>query len=109
NGERAARAAFADDRGDERRTQARHLEQVAPDRLRLAALLGVDAGIGARRIDEGENRQRELLAELHQAQRLAIALGLRHAEVAGDLLFGIAPLLMADHHARRAAEAREAA
>ena len=89
--------------------QARHLEQIAADRLGLAALLGVDAGIGARRVDEGEHRQAELLGELHQAQRLAVALGLGHAEVARDLLLGVAPLLVADHHAGRAVEARQPA
>ena len=66
DGERAARAALADDRGDDRRAQARHLEKIAPDRLRLAALLGIDARIGTGRIDEREHRQRKLLGELHQ-------------------------------------------
>ena len=80
--QRAARAALADDGGDDRHLELRHLEDVAADRLRLAALLGADAGIGARRVDEGEHRQAELLGQLHQAQRLAIALGPRHAEVA---------------------------
>ena len=89
--------------------QARHLEQVAADGLGLAALLGVDAGIGAGRVDEGEHRQAELLGELHQAQRLAVALGLGHAEVARDFFLGVAALLVAEHHARRAVEAREAA
>jgi hypothetical protein len=43
DGQRAARAALADDRGDDRHAQRRHLEQVAPDGLGLAALLGTDA------------------------------------------------------------------
>ena len=107
--ERAARAAFADDGDDDRHAQPRHLVEVAADRLGLAALLGADAGIGAGRVDEREERQAELLGELHQPQRLAIALGPRHAEVAVDLLLGVAALLVADHHARDAVEAREAA
>ena len=41
--ERAARAALADDGDDDRHAQARHLVEVAADRLRLAALLGADA------------------------------------------------------------------
>src|SRR3954447_18317401 len=41
DGEGATRAAFADDGGDERALQPRHLEEVAADRLGLAALLGV--------------------------------------------------------------------
>ena len=52
---------------------------------------------------------RELLGELHQAQRLAVALGLGHAEVARDLLLGVAALLVADHHAGLAVEARQPA
>ena len=77
-------------------SQLRHLVEVAADRLGLAALLGADAGIGAGRVDEGEERQLELLGELHQAQRLAIALGARHAEVAQRALLGVAALLVAD-------------
>ena len=107
--ERAARPAFADDGDDDRRAQAGHLVEVAADRLRLPALLGADAGIRAGRVDEREQRQAELLRELHQAQRLAIALGPRHAEVAVDLLLGVAALLVADHHAGLAVEAREPA
>ena len=66
-------------------------------------------GIRAGRVDEGEQRQPELLGELHEPQRLAVALRARHAEVAVDLLLGVAALLVADHHARLAVEAREAA
>ena len=89
--------------------QAGHLVQVAADGLGLAALLGADAGIGAGRVDEREERQAELLGELHEAQRLAVALGTRHAEVAVDLFLGVAALLVADHHARLAVEAGEPA
>ena len=98
--QRAARAALADDGDDDRHLELRHLEDVAADRLGLAALLGADAGIGARRVDEREHRQAELLGQLHQAQRLAVALGPRHAEVARRALLGVAALLVAEHHAR---------
>src|SRR4029078_11527684 len=107
--QRAAGPAFADDRHDDRRAQAGHFVQVATDGLRLAALLGADAGKRARCIDEREQRQAELLGELHQPQRLAITLGPRNAEVAVYLLLGIAAFLMTDDHARRAVEARHAA
>src|SRR3954463_12501939 len=109
DGERAAGTALANNGGDDRRPQSRHLEEVATDRLGLASLLGIDAGIRARGVDEREDRQREFLGELHQPQGLAIALGLGHAEVAGDLLLRVAAFLMADHHARLAVEAGEAA
>src|SRR6185436_21175030 len=98
--ERAARAALADHGDDDRHAQARHFEQVSADGLGLAALLGVDAGISAGGVDEGEYRQAELFGELHHAQRLAVALGLGHAEIARDLFLGVAALLVAEHHAR---------
>src|SRR3546814_10880792 len=51
------------------------------DRLGLAALFGFDAGESARGIDEGQHRQAELVGQLHQADRLAIAFGLGHPEI----------------------------
>src|SRR5487761_2180557 len=68
-----------------------------------------DAGVGAGRVDEREQRKPEFLGELHQAQRLAVTLGARHAEIAVDLLLGIAALLLAEDHAGHAVEPREAA
>jgi hypothetical protein len=52
--QRAAGPAFADHRDEDRRAQSRHFVQVAADRLGLAALLGADARIRARRVDERE-------------------------------------------------------
>jgi hypothetical protein len=48
-------------------------------------------------------------AGLHQAQRLAVALGPAHAEVAQAPLLGVTALLVAQHHAGVAVESREAA
>src|SRR5262245_10723665 len=107
--ERAAGAAFADDGAQDRHAQLGHGIEVAADRFRLAALLGPDARIRARRVHEREYRHAELLGELHQPQGLAVALGLGHAEIAENLLLGVAPLLVADHHAGLAVEAREPA
>jgi len=87
----------------------RHLEDVAPNGFGLPSFFGVDARISPRRIHEGEHRQLEFLGRLHQAQGLAIALGLAHAEVPHGALFGIATLLVAEHHAGRAVEARQPA
>ena len=87
----------------------RHLEQVARDGLGLVALLGADARIRARRVDERDERQAEALGEPHEAQRLAIALGLGHAVVAAHALLGVAALLVADEHHRAVVEPRRAA
>ena len=53
-------------------------------------------GVGGRRVDEDDDRPAELLRQLHHAQRLAVAFRPRVAEVAEDLLLGVAPLLMPD-------------
>ena len=85
-----------------------HLE-VLGDRLGLAALLGADAGVRARGVDEGEDGAVEAGGQLHQPARLAVALGARHAEVPQHVLLGAAALLVAHHHHRLTVEAREAA
>ena len=51
----------------------------------------------------------ELLRELHQTQRLAVALRMRHAEVAAQILFRITTTLMSDDHDRVAVESRPTA
>ena len=47
-------------------------------------------------VDEGDDRQAEPLGELHDPHRLAVALGVRHPEVAPDVLLGVGALLLAD-------------
>src|SRR5690606_33351702 len=98
--ERAARAALADHYADDRRPEARHREEIARDRLALAALLGADAGIRALRVDQRHDRQRKLLRELHDAQGLAVTLRARHAVVAIDALLRVAALLVTDQRDR---------
>ena len=73
------------------------------------ALLGAEPGIGARRVDQRDDRRAELGGQLHQPERLAVALGMRHAEVALEVLLGVAALLVPDDHHRDAAEPRPAA
>ena len=58
-------------------------------------------------VDEGHDRQSESLGELHDPHRLAIALGVRHPEVAPDVLVGVGALLLADDDDRPAVERRE--
>src|ERR1051325_6385426 len=109
DGERAARAAFADHRGDDRRLQRRHLDQAARDRLGLAALFGAEAGVGARRVDQGDHGRAEFRRQPHEPHRLAVALRMRHPEVAIQVFLGVAALLMSDDHDGDAVEPRPAA
>src|SRR5450432_4243023 len=104
--ERAARPALADHRRDDRYLETAHLEEVASDRLRLSALLRAQAGPRARRVDERDDRDLVLLRQLHQPKRLAIALGMRHSEIAPEIFLRVAAALVADDHHRIAVEAR---
>src|SRR5262249_18566610 len=79
------------------------------DSLGLAALLGADARVGAGGVDEAEERDAELIGHAHEPLRLAVALGAGHAEVAVEVLLGVAALLLAEHDQRAAVEAGEAA
>ena len=109
DGERAAGAALADDDADDGHVEAGHHLEADRDRLGLAALLGVDARVRARRVDEADHRPVEALRELHQPQRLAIPLGARHAEASHHIFFGGATFLVAEDQHRLAVEAGEAA
>ena len=109
NGQCAARAAFANDGGNDGHFELRHFKNIAANGFRLAALFSFDARISARRIDKREHRQLEFFSRLHQAQRLAVAFGLAHAEVAQPAFLGVAPFLVAQHHTGVAIEARQAA
>ena len=100
--ERAAAAALPRHDDDDRHVEHRHLAQVVGDGLGDAALLRLDARVGRRRVHEDDDRPPELLGEAHHADRLAVALRAGVAEVAVDLLLGVAPLLV-PHHAHRLA------
>jgi len=75
-------------------TCARDMAKSTANGLALPALLGADARIRARRVDEGEHGEPEAVGQLVEAARFAVSLGVRLAEVARDLLLGGAPLLM---------------
>ena len=81
----------------------------AGDGLALATLLRAYARIGAGGVDKSQHRQVEPLRHVHQAHRLAIALGPRHAEIMLQPGLGIAALLMAHDHHAPAAKTAEAA
>ena len=98
-GQRAAGAAFADDRGDDRHGEARHRQHRLGDGPCLATFLGGHAGVGAGRVHKGQHRQTEALGQREQSLRLAVALGLGLAEVVGQLLVqGLALLVADDEH-----------
>jgi len=107
--QRAAAAAFPVDDDDDRRVERGHLAQVERDGLGDATLLGLDARVGGRRVDEREDRPAELLGQLHRPQRLPVALRPGVAEIAVDLLLRVAaPLVMADDQHGLVLVAREA-
>ncbi len=108
NGERATRAALAGDNGDDWGAQFRHLADGGGDRLGDAVLFGLRARVRTRGVDEGEHRQVQALGKLKGAHRLAIPLGVRHAESATNVALGVGPLLGADHHNATTINARNA-
>ena len=106
--ERSAGAAFADDRGEDGDTQARHGGDGGADGLALSALLGADARVGARRVDEGEHREAELVGQLVHADGLAVPLGVGHPEVPLHVLLRPAALLVAHDDDAAAVEGGQA-
>lgn len=104
DGQRAARTALTDHRSDNRDFERRHDLQITGDGFALTAFLGVDPRVSSGRIDEGQHRQPESLGHAHQAPRLAVAFGPRHAEFPPHFFAGVAAFLMTDDHHRLAFE-----
>ena len=88
--------------------QPRHFAHIVRDGFGLAALLGVDARIGALRIHENEHGPAKLCRELHRAHRFAISFRLGLAEISRDALLGVASFLVADDHHGLAVKPRHA-
>ena len=94
--QRAAGTAFADDGGDDGNFEQRHFAQIDGDGLGDVAFLRGNAGIRAGRVNERDDGQAEFIREPHQAQRLAIAFGMRGAEIAQNIFLRVAAFLRAD-------------
>src|ERR1700694_3087256 len=62
-----------------------------------------------RHVDERHHRQPKPLGELHEPDRLAVALGMGHPEVAPDVVLGLGPLLLTDDDDPPAVDPGEAA
>ena len=77
----AAAAAFSDDHRDDRRFQPHHFKEVFGDGLALSAFLRVNAAVRAGAADQADDRAVKFLGLLHQAEGLAVSLGLRAAEM----------------------------
>ena len=73
------------------------------------ALLGADARIRARGVDEGDEGKPKLLGHAHESKRLSVALGMRAAEIAVQIFLHVTALLLADDHAANAADGGEPA
>src|SRR4029453_19222145 len=97
-----------DEAGADRHPESREHGLRARDRAALAMLLGRDARIGARRVDEREQREVMPPGELHNAHRLPVALRIRHPEVPLSALLEVATLLMADERHRPIAKPSDA-
>ena len=72
----------------------------AGDPAALAVLLRDDARVGAGGVDERDDGEPVAVGELHHAHRLAVALGVGHAEVPVRALADVAPLLVPDEDDR---------
>ncbi|MNU70231.1 hypothetical protein D3C71_596330 [compost metagenome] len=92
----AARAAFADDDGDDRHLHVEAHFRRTGDGFGLAALFRANTGIGASRIDEGDDRQRETVGQFQHADRLAVTFRARAAKIMLQAALGVVAFFLAD-------------
>src|SRR3979411_3344821 len=107
--DRAAGHALAGDDRDIGNAERQARIGGAPNRFRLSALFGADAGIGAGGIDDREYGNAESIGHFHQPHGLAIAFRSRPHEIVLDWGFGGGPFFLPDHADALAAKAAEAA
>ena len=89
---------FADDNADDWYAQLAHFNQVAGNGLALSALLSLQPGKGPRGVDQGHDGAVEFLRQFHEAQGLAVAFGVGHAEVSVLAHLRVDAFLLADEH-----------
>ena len=107
DGDGAARAAFADHGGDERRLHVEACLDGTGDGFGLAALFRRHAGKGAGGIDEAQHRQTKLARQVEQPDGLAIALGRGHAEIVLQARLRVVAALLPQKGDGAAPEARK--
>src|SRR5690606_15301272 len=106
--QRAARTAFTDHDADGRHPQPAHAPDALGDDPRLPLLLCSQAGVRPGSVDEADDGQPELVGQVEHAHGLPVPARMTHAEVARDVLFGVASLLLNDDDDLSAVEYREA-
>ncbi len=94
--ERSTGTTLSGNHDHDRNWQPGHFADISRDGLGLPALLRVYSRVGSRRIHEHKYRPPEFRGEVHRAQCLAIAFGLRLPEVARQALLRVPPLLVAN-------------
>jgi hypothetical protein len=77
------------------------------DRTALAVLLGRDARVCPRGVDQAEDREAVAVGDLHRAHRFSVALGEGHPELPFRPLLDVATLLLADEDDGAPVEAAE--
>lgn len=99
--ERATRTALTDDHGNDGGFEQHHFTQIHRDGFRDVPLLRADSRKSPGRVDQRDDRELELRREAHDAQCLAVSLGMSAAEVAQNIFLCVAAFLIG-HHSNRA-------
>lgn len=105
--ERSAGSTFADHDRNDGCSEATHFSKIDRNGFSLTPLLGANAGIRSWRIDETDDRKTILLSQPHLHESLAIALGMRTAEVAFDLLGSGSTFVVPDDQGLHRADSTE--
>src|SRR6059036_1756040 len=97
---RSFAAPLANDHRQNRDRQPRHHQQIVRDRFGLPAFFGSDPWISPRRVNEGEDLTSKFFGQLHQAERLSVALRVWHPEISLHAVLECLSFLVPDDHHR---------